>query len=487
MAAPKSFLGAMVSSTYTDLTQHREAVIRLIHSHGLLPIEMEHHGTVRADLNVLESSLQMVRDSAAYIAIIGRRYGQIPSARNPRGLSITELEFEEAARLKRPILLFLMADDHPVRERDIDLDPFRRKKLAAFRERAKRWQAAGAIERVYEEFSSLEKFKDAAAIAIPRLKKFLDDQLADNRRQPDTRQDGRTRSHHGLSHWTQSVSAQLAGVPRLELLCDRVRADSGFRLALERTDRCQPGCLILFGESDQGQAEYLARMKAYTIRLWEERYPQREVIKVDLDDYTGDQVGEVAAQIFESGAVALKYAPAATAASLYEMVRKRKLDLCLIYSAVRVHTKRQAREWIDCLERIQGMFALQRDGAQIVLALSIEYPRGFWLLPRGRAMERFFRKSYPDEFREERRGRRRAALPTERPGIAVRRLSPVRQEHVNGWCDHRLVQAHIPDIDVARERLLMLFNKPGKELPMQTVLKKLKEILRHHAGRGSTT
>jgi len=41
-------------------------------------------------------------------------------ARNPDGLSITELEFNEAMQLDRPILLFVMGDDHPVKKADVE-------------------------------------------------------------------------------------------------------------------------------------------------------------------------------------------------------------------------------------------------------------------------------------------------------------------------------------------------------------------------------
>ncbi len=47
-------------------------------------------------------------NSVAFIGVISRRYGQTPKCprRNPDALSIAELEFNEAMRLGRPILLF---------------------------------------------------------------------------------------------------------------------------------------------------------------------------------------------------------------------------------------------------------------------------------------------------------------------------------------------------------------------------------------------
>jgi hypothetical protein len=59
--------------------------------------------------------------------------------RNPDKLSITELEFKEAQRLGRPVLLFIMGENHhPVKKADIEKDPEKEKKLNTFRERAKK-------------------------------------------------------------------------------------------------------------------------------------------------------------------------------------------------------------------------------------------------------------------------------------------------------------------------------------------------------------
>lgn len=85
---------------------------------------------------VIHASLRRVRDAVAYIGIIGFRYGFVRefAELNPDGLSLTELEFREARRLRLPILTFIMGPDHPVKAVDVDMDS-RRQKLDAFRER----------------------------------------------------------------------------------------------------------------------------------------------------------------------------------------------------------------------------------------------------------------------------------------------------------------------------------------------------------------
>jgi len=163
---PKLYRAIMVSSTFTDLEAHRREVIDAIHRFGFQANVMEYSGAGVAD--VIATSLQMVQDSVAYLCLIGHKYGQTPADpdRNPKGLSITELEFNEARRLGRPILLFLMAKNHPVTPDDVELDRTKRKKLDAFKKQAKRVDPAAPVERVYETFASVEEFAKKAAIAI---------------------------------------------------------------------------------------------------------------------------------------------------------------------------------------------------------------------------------------------------------------------------------------------------------------------------------
>jgi tetratricopeptide (TPR) repeat protein len=166
-AEPKLFRAIMVSSTFTDLEAHRREVIDAIQRFGFYPNVMEFSGA-RSDADVIDASLKMVRESAAYLCVIGHKYGQTPvdADRNPKGLSVTELEFNEARRLGLPILLFLMGDDHPVTKGDIEPDPKKQKKLQAFRKQAKRIDPGKPAERVYETFASKEEFAKQAAISV---------------------------------------------------------------------------------------------------------------------------------------------------------------------------------------------------------------------------------------------------------------------------------------------------------------------------------
>lgn len=76
--APRSVPQVMVSSTFTDLKDHRGALIRGLNEHGLHPNVME-YDSARPAGDVINSSLEMVRDSHARILVLGLKYGQTPA------------------------------------------------------------------------------------------------------------------------------------------------------------------------------------------------------------------------------------------------------------------------------------------------------------------------------------------------------------------------------------------------------------------------
>ena len=145
--------------------------------------------SAKPDVDVIDSSLQMVRDASAYVGVISYKYGQIPecSARNPDLLSLTELEFAEAQRLERPVLLFIMGDNHSVKPADVERDAEKMRKLEAFRDNAKRLKPDSSVHRIYKVFNDLNEFQVAATHAIAGLRIYLDkqDKLATPQAQGD--------------------------------------------------------------------------------------------------------------------------------------------------------------------------------------------------------------------------------------------------------------------------------------------------------------
>lgn len=177
-SAPRQYLGVMISSTFRYLEAHRAALMRAIEGQGLHAVAMEQDAALPGG-TVIDSSLRKVRDAAAYIGVIGFRYGQIPDSAeaNPERLSLTELEFREARRLGRPMLIFIMGLDHDVKLGAVEQDPESRRKFDAFREEVKRASASSDVHRVYKEFNSLGEFEVAATQSLAELRLLLNEQL----------------------------------------------------------------------------------------------------------------------------------------------------------------------------------------------------------------------------------------------------------------------------------------------------------------------
>ncbi|MBN2305096.1 MAG: DUF4062 domain-containing protein [Anaerolineae bacterium] len=103
----------MVSSTTRDMPDHRRSVIDAIWRRGMFPLAMERDTADTA--SAVEYSLELVNQSEVYVGIFGNRYGYIPDhIDNPARVSITEMEYNRARVRQIPILIFIMADHHPV-------------------------------------------------------------------------------------------------------------------------------------------------------------------------------------------------------------------------------------------------------------------------------------------------------------------------------------------------------------------------------------
>jgi len=63
---------------------------------------------VATDARPLQKCLQDVRRADVYVGIFAWRYGYVPMEDNPEKKSITELELNEADRLGKPRLIFLL-------------------------------------------------------------------------------------------------------------------------------------------------------------------------------------------------------------------------------------------------------------------------------------------------------------------------------------------------------------------------------------------
>lgn len=123
----------MISSTARDLPKHREEVMNACLSQGMFPVMMEH--LPANDDDAISASLKMVDDADIYVGIYAQRYGYIPKGkkRNPKQVSITEMEYDRAVKRGIPRLIFVMDKAHPITIDDIDLE--NAAKLQKFKDR----------------------------------------------------------------------------------------------------------------------------------------------------------------------------------------------------------------------------------------------------------------------------------------------------------------------------------------------------------------
>ncbi len=177
-AAPRQYQGVMVSSTFKDLKEHREALMAALRREELFAIGMEEYVPVPDD-DLISSSLNMVRKGSAYIGLISHRYGQVPECpeRNPHEYSICRLEFEEAQARDLPTLVFIMGEDHPVQKADVETDAEKIKKLEAYRRRAQEG-------RIYVDFNGVDDFTQKAIHAVASLRRYLEERAEPPAQQP---------------------------------------------------------------------------------------------------------------------------------------------------------------------------------------------------------------------------------------------------------------------------------------------------------------
>lgn len=154
----------MVSSTYLDLRQHREAAVDALLRLGFFPIGME-YDSAKSGKDTINASLAKVKKAHAYVGIISHRYGGVPkdAKRNPKEHSITELEYRAALARGIPVYMFVMSDKHPVTLEDVEKVEAYRAKLASLKEDVR-------LQSIYAEFSSVEMLKGLILQSMAELR-----------------------------------------------------------------------------------------------------------------------------------------------------------------------------------------------------------------------------------------------------------------------------------------------------------------------------
>jgi hypothetical protein len=135
-----------ISSTFTDLRDERQAVLKAILELNHMPSGMELFPA--AD----ESAWQLIRDvidgSDYYMLLIGGRYG----SRDEEGLGYTEKEYDYAVRTKKPVMAFLHENPETLSREKTDTDDRAWKSLSAFRAKVEKkhtcryWKSADDLK-----------------------------------------------------------------------------------------------------------------------------------------------------------------------------------------------------------------------------------------------------------------------------------------------------------------------------------------------------
>jgi len=99
-------LQVFVSSTFTDLVEERQSAVSAILKAGHIPAGMELF--TAGDKSQLEIIKRWINESDVYMLILGGRYGSIEPE---SGLSYTELEYNYALEIEKPLFACVINDE----------------------------------------------------------------------------------------------------------------------------------------------------------------------------------------------------------------------------------------------------------------------------------------------------------------------------------------------------------------------------------------
>ena len=141
-----------VSSTFRDLREERQAALEAVLELGHFPAGME--AFPAADATPWELIRTIIADSDYYVLIVGGKYGST----GPDGISFTEMEFNLAVELNKPILSFTHGEPELIPAGKIELNSEARQRLDLFRERVS--------QRVCKSWTNKENLKASVLLAL---------------------------------------------------------------------------------------------------------------------------------------------------------------------------------------------------------------------------------------------------------------------------------------------------------------------------------
>jgi hypothetical protein len=122
-----------VSSTYIDLKEERDQVVKAILEMGHIPVGMEMFSA--GDESQWQVIARTIEQSDYYVVIVAHRYGSIEES---TGISYTEKEYSHAESLGIPILGFVIDGGATWPADRLEREQSQREALGRFRDRVRR-------------------------------------------------------------------------------------------------------------------------------------------------------------------------------------------------------------------------------------------------------------------------------------------------------------------------------------------------------------
>ena len=200
-----------VSSTYSDLRDERERVLKELTKIGYIAAGMEQFPST--DEDKFEYIQRVIEESDYYLVIIKGKYGSI----DRNGMSYTEKEYEYACSIGRPTISFIYADRGDLRVSDTDNDPIRLGRLNEFVNRLEdkkivsRWRTVNElVHSVKDSVNDLVRRKPA--VGWVRGDKALDPKIINDlealRRERDELRDALSKVVNGPEDGSISLSEE---------------------------------------------------------------------------------------------------------------------------------------------------------------------------------------------------------------------------------------------------------------------------------------
>jgi tetratricopeptide (TPR) repeat protein len=210
-----------ISSTYSDLVEHRRQVYDVLRKMRYDVVAMEDYAAT--DERPLDKCLADVATSQLYVGIFAWRYGYIPPGQKQ---SITELEYRRAGEAKVERLIFLLPEDAPWPRNQVEKSP------GAEKIEALRSELGTAL--VVQFFRSPEELAAQVAAAVDvwaarRLEADMDRLRASQVQADERRREMREKQHVVNVRPLDVTHTFKDRVAEMRAMCDHL-ADAGVRL-----------------------------------------------------------------------------------------------------------------------------------------------------------------------------------------------------------------------------------------------------------------